>query len=183
MRHNVLLVAALFIAAAPQPDEPYEYQRDALTRLASASTAHDLRTALASVDEPDDVTALVFWTRMVDVEPGPASDSGLITALPKDESTFWRVYRITYEEWGRNNALSAIAGGGYLEAAAKAVVRQRRGMRAFFELNYFSDGEIAIQASDWTKYIFDAIPGASREAIAEIPETVRARLPLEHLSQ
>ena len=174
-------VAAALVLGLPRPipaaECPSQYlDKPSLIALAEAKDAASLRKVFSGIAVPDPVQRLVFAVRLQSLQPGSAADLRVIDAIPRYELEYEFLYSVTFTDVVGSELLVRICGGGWLEAAAEAILRQHRGMEAFLRLSSFNNADVAEQLGGWNSQLRNRAPKEFNRALAALPAAVRKKV-------
>ncbi len=157
---------------------PWLIEKDALVSLATASSAAELRARFKTIIAPDRITSLFFAVRLAEFDPGRTSDLQVISAIPTAELDLHVMYNFSDPNCDVPEKIAQFGGGGWLESAQQAVVRQTRGLREFLMLAwlYRSNAEVGELLPGYIDDIRKRRPREFEEAFRNLPEVVRKEI-------
>ena len=173
----MLLLAFLISADAlvegpcglPRANEP------ALRSIAAATNRAQLQSARSRWASDDPIARLFVASRIAELSPGVDSDDALIDALPNREDTVTLMYSFTLG-CSAPESIVLFGGGSWIQQARDAVIRQRRGVRAFLMLTWLYRGNADVGESlpDSIEAVRLALPAEYSRALKSLPAEVRA---------
>ena len=175
-------IAFLLLMAAEPPANPacfpWLVEKDALVNLATAASAAELRARFKTMIAPDRITNLFYAVCLAELEPGKSSDLQVISAIPSAELDLDVMYSFSDPNCDVPKKIAQFGGGGWLESAKQAVVRQARGLHEFLMLAwlYRSNAEIGELLPGYIDEIRRRRPREFDEAFRNLPQEVRKEI-------